>query len=95
MTEQQLERNKRLLTLKGVPAEEEPSKVEVDSQQILEQYKKKKDSQQNPEKFDALDLKWNPDSTLNRMTAYRNGGVLYTLDFVWDAMGQLVAIKRT
>ncbi|MCJ7767853.1 hypothetical protein MUP79_05645 [Candidatus Bathyarchaeota archaeon] len=96
MADEHLTRNRRLLELKGVAIEEETPKPESDSQWILEQYEKKKASTQDAvSEFDDLDLEWNPNNTLSRLTATKNGDVLYSLDFVWGAMGQLTAIRRS
>jgi len=81
--------------LKGVPIEEEEPKQEVDPARLLEQYREKKLDQQNPDKFDDLDLKWNPDGTLGHLTAYRNGEVLYEMDFAWNPDGSLSKIMRS
>jgi len=86
------EQASKLLRLKGV-SEEQPE-PEVDSVQILKQYHEKKLDQQNSDKFTNLDVKWNPDGTLNRLTAYRDGGVLYRLDFLWNFDGSLSKIMR-
>lgn len=94
LAEEQLTRNRKLLALKGVPVEEEPPEPKVDSGLILKQYQQKKADQQSLE-FDDLNLEWNPNNTLSRLTATKNGDVLYSLDFVWGAMGQLTAIRRS
>jgi hypothetical protein len=95
MGEEQLTRNRRLLELKGVPVEEEPPEPKVDSAAILERYKRKKDSTKAATtEWDVLDPKWNPDNTLSRLTAYKNGEVLYEMDFAWNADGTLSKIMR-
>lgn len=81
--------------LKGVATEEEEPEPKVDSNQILETYRQKKVDQQNPDKFDDLNVKWNPDGTLSRMIAYKNGEVIYTLNFVWNANGSINQILRS
>jgi hypothetical protein len=92
---EQLERNRRLLALKGVSIEDEEPEPKVDSGLILEQYRQKKVTQQNPDKWDDLDLKWNPDGTLSHLTAYRDGTVLYEMDFAWNPDGSLNKVMRS
>lgn len=89
------EQGKQLLRLKGVAVEEEESEIKSDSEWILEQYRKKKASQQDTAAtFDDLDLTWNPDGSLGRMTAYKDGNVLYEMDFAWNADGSLSKIMK-
>lgn len=95
LAEEQLAQNRRLLELKGVAVEEEEPEVKSDSQWILDQYRKKKAVKQDSERFDDLELHWNPDGTLNQIIAIQNGEVLYKLDFAWNSNGSLSQISRS
>lgn len=89
------EEGKRLLILKGFQPEviEEPK---VDSGLILKQYREKKaKTNASMTDWDDLEGQWNPDNTLNRLVFYKNGEVLYTLDFMWDATGRFLGARRT
>lgn len=58
MTENQLQRNKWLLALKGVVIEEEEPEPEVDADLILQQYQEKKQSRQDRlEELEMLEKK--------------------------------------
>lgn len=85
------EQGKRLLHLKGVEAEED-TEAAVVPEQVLEQFQKRKADKNGV--FDDLELNWNPDETLNRMVAYKNGLVLYELHFAWNSDGTLSKIMR-
>ena len=90
------ENGKRLLTLKGVSPVEDAPEPKVDSAQILQQYQKKKAlANASIADWDVLEGEWNADHTLNRLVFYKNGQVLSSLDFVWDATGHFLGAKRT
>ena len=96
LAEEQLAQNRRLLELKGVTIEEEMPEVKSDSQWILDQYQKKKDAAKGTlTEWDVLEGQWNPNGTLSQLTAYKNGEVLYKLDFVWNSNGSLSQISRS
>ena len=91
---EQIEKNRRLLRLKGVePAED--TTVPLIPETVLRQFKERKTVKQNAAEFDDLQLNWNPDGTLNLMTAYRNGEVLYEMQFMWNADGTLNSVRRS
>jgi antitoxin component YwqK of YwqJK toxin-antitoxin module len=95
MTEEQLARNRRLLRLKGAPVEEDEPEVKIDTGQILRQHQERRQSKQDSEKFDDLDMQWNQDGTLAHLTAYKDGTVLYEMDFAWNPDGSLSKIMRS
>ena len=93
MESEEIIRGRRLLKLKGY--EDEELEPEVVPEQVSEQFKtKKKADQDKSVEFDDLRLQWNSNGTLNRLSASRNGTVLYVLDFAWNYDGTLSNIFR-
>lgn len=89
---EQLERNRRLLRLKGVaPADavDEPLVPE----RVLQQFRQRKAVKLDAAAFDAVQLRWNMDGTLDTLTVDNDAGG-YRLQFVWNADGSLSEVLR-
>lgn len=46
------------------------------------------------ESWDRLETVWNPDGTLDVLTAYRDGRRVYRLSFTWNADGSLHSVSK-
>jgi len=88
------EQGKRLLSLKGVETEQDTEDAVVPEQVLMQFQKRKALKLDKNGVFDDLDLTWNPDGSLNRMVAYKNGDVLYEMHFAWNSDGTLSKIMR-
>lgn len=94
MTQEQLEKHRKLLSFKGVETEQDTQGAVVPTQVLMQFHKRKTLKLDKNLEWTDLHSEYNPDGSLNRLTFYKNGMVLYEMHFIWNANGTVSRIRR-